>query len=140
MSVARSQMVRFLWVGLFNTAVTMLAFIFFMNIGFHYITASGIAWLIAMANSFVLNKYFTFQDATDISARQVWSHLGSQISQLVLAWIIYAILIDFFKMSAGMSYLLNALVTTALNFLVFKWFIFRGPKKLTLPTPFTCRD
>jgi putative flippase GtrA len=56
------QMVKFGLVGVFNTLVDLLAYIFFTRvIGWHYAVAATGAFVIAATFSFLINRYWTFR-------------------------------------------------------------------------------
>jgi putative flippase GtrA len=56
----RRQFVRFLIVGLSNTAITLLAYAGAIHVGVRYLPAGAGAYLLGGANGFVLNRSWTF--------------------------------------------------------------------------------
>ncbi|MCX6743015.1 MAG: GtrA family protein [Candidatus Parcubacteria bacterium] len=57
------QFVRFCLVGLANTFVDFLVYLFFSRVmGLYYLVANIISVFVAMSSSFIFNKYWTFKN------------------------------------------------------------------------------
>lgn len=57
------QFVKFCLIGLANTALDFVVYLFFTRvIGLYYILANVISVFVAMSSSFILNKHWTFRN------------------------------------------------------------------------------
>ena len=59
-----AQFLKFLFVGVLNTAVQFSAFLLLYGFGhMHYLLASGVGYGLGMLNSYLLNRHWTFGSA-----------------------------------------------------------------------------
>jgi putative flippase GtrA len=58
---AMSQWLRFATVGAVNTLLSWCAYAVLVRLGLHYLLASGLAFALGIANSYVLNRRWTFR-------------------------------------------------------------------------------
>lgn len=54
------QFIKFGFVGVSNTLINWCVFLVLVNLGFYYISANVIAYLVATANSFLWNSKWVF--------------------------------------------------------------------------------
>lgn len=52
---------KFVFVGILNTAIGYGLFVLFIYLHFQYILASVVSFMLSVANSYLWNKFFTFQ-------------------------------------------------------------------------------
>jgi len=127
------QFSKFGVVGLINTGVSYSIYSLLVYIGFHYLTASVVAFFVSVLCSFLLNRKFVFKDNTGRSKRNV-AHLVIKIyiSYAFTGLIVYNallfILIDALLVSKYIAPLLGLFVTVPLNFILNKVWVFKVPK------------
>lgn len=120
----RDQRLRFLAVGALNTAVGYGLFAFFLFVGLHYLRAQFVASVLAIAHSYLWNKYFTFQSPGH-SLTEMLRFLGVYAvsyacnAALLLAGVEWA---HFNPYLAGVA---GLFVTTAISYLGHRRFSFR---------------
>ncbi len=122
------QLVRFGIVGGIGFAVNIGVYALFVHpIGADYHVAAVAAWLVAVANNFVLNRHWTFDARDDLAHRQAVRFLAVSL----VAFGASLLLLTLFVESAGMAKVLaQALAvgaSTPLNFLGNKLWSFRAP-------------
>lgn len=55
------KFLKFGLVGIFNTLITIISYIFLVKIGMNYLVANSIAYIIGVANSYYWNKNWVFR-------------------------------------------------------------------------------
>lgn len=125
------QVLRFLVVGVGNTAFSYAIYAAFLFIGFGYAIANLFALLLSILFSFKTQGRFVFNN-TD----------NRRLGRFVIAWaVIYAATITLIGqlVALGLSaYVAGALAlpfSTALSFLAQKFFVFRTPSSVRLDKP-----
>ena len=80
---------RFCTVGVMNTLIDFIAFLILLyGFGAGLLLANSIAFSLALLNSYVLNKIWTFGDTEPVSLRQIMKFAGVAVSGFVLSSII----------------------------------------------------
>ncbi|MDD5461557.1 MAG: GtrA family protein [Methylococcales bacterium] len=123
------QSVRFLAVGLVNTAVGLLsiyAIIFFFNA--HPGLANAIGYAIGLAVSFVLNRFWTFSDSQSIVKVLPRYLTVAGISYLLNLGVVL-IGTDYFGIGPYLVQLFGMAVYTPTMFLGCRFFVFNGKQK-----------
>jgi len=67
----RKQFIRFLVVGVSNTAITLLAYAGAIHVGVRYLPAGAVAYSLGGVNGFVLNRRWTFSHTGRIARSAV---------------------------------------------------------------------
>lgn len=63
----RTQIIRFGLVGVLNTSITIASIVLLTWLGMHAVPANAIGFALGLANSFYLNRQFTFAGAKNSS-------------------------------------------------------------------------
>lgn len=113
---------KFILVGIVNTIVgTTVMFLAYNWLGFGYWVSSALNYIIGSIVSFVLNKYFTFQNK-ERSLRQVWLFIVNIAACYLLAYglakpLVYALTLGLsVKVADNLSMGLGMILFVALNY------------------------
>ncbi len=121
------QLVRFGLVGGVGFMVNLAVYALLVHaVGVQYLAASVVAWLVAVANNFVLNRHWTFDASSDRAHRQA----GRFLLVSLVAEICSLLLLKVFVEDAGLAKVaaqaLAVALATPLNFLGNKLWSFRA--------------
>jgi len=119
-----TEFLRFLLIGVSSAVLTTLVYAVLVALKFHYIIASGLAWALGVAYSFVLNKRFTFRAGGDARAQAARTVLV-YILQLGVTWSGLAFLVEVLKLHPYVAYLINTIPPPLISFFGLKLFAFR---------------
>jgi putative flippase GtrA len=120
-----AQFSKFSAVGAVNAALNGAIFFGMVSLGYHYVTASLLGWFLGVLNSFVMNKYYTFEAGGTFSIREVVTFFIGYLIQLPLAWLAYAVAIDVLQVGYVAAYIVNLVWLTSLSFLYARGVVFR---------------
>jgi putative flippase GtrA len=126
-SLFEDQRIRFLIVGGINTIVGYGAFAFFIWAGLHYFYANVLSTTIAVANSYILNKYFTFKQPKKSAAEAV-RFVSVYIISFILGNVVLYILVDRLSVTPYLAGLCNLVFTTLISWFGHKYFSFKTGK------------
>jgi putative flippase GtrA len=116
--------VRFLFVGILNTIFGYAVYAFFIYLKIHYFLAQLLSSILAIAHSYLWNKYFTFR-SPDRSASEVIRFVSVYAVSYLLNMGILFVSIDFFKWNAYLAGFICLLVTTVISYIGHKNISFR---------------
>ncbi len=119
--------VRFLFVGVLNTAVGYGLYALCIYMGMHYALAQLVSSVIAIAHSYLWNKYFTFR-TPDKSMKELFRFLAVYLAGYLLNLLILFICITLLKMNSYLGGILGLAVTTLLSYFGHKTFSFKTHK------------
>lgn len=120
------QVVLFLVVGAFATAVNYLVFLFFLNIlGIWYIVSSWIGYFSGVVLGYWLNSVYTFSAKDQISRRSLFVYIFVYTLSLCIGSVLLYILVEFLKLSPEAGNILVIFQTTTTNFLGCKYLVFK---------------
>jgi len=120
------QLVRFGFVGAVGFVVNLAVYTLFVHgVGVEYRIASVLAWLVAVANNFVLNRHWTF-DAREGAARfQAIRFLLVSLVAEIISLLLLTALVEGAGFSKVPAQALAVAASTPLNFLGNKLWSFR---------------
>ncbi len=121
------QLVRFGLVGGVGFVVNLAVYALFVHpIGVDYRVAAVAAWLVAVANNFILNRHWTF-DASDGLARfQAWRFLVVSAIAFGFSLLLLTLLVEGMGVSKVPAQAIAVVCATPLNFLGNKLWSFRA--------------
>ncbi len=125
------QAVRFIVVGLINTAVDLGAFYLLSLIpGMPHIAAKAVSYVLGICNSFVWNKYWTFNaGASDRTKREFAVFFAVNIPPLLVNIVVFTVLGIWIDSGAWLVRMAKAfaaaVVSVAWNFLGSRYLAFR---------------
>ena len=122
------EKIVYLIFGVLTTAVSFGTYYILRIFGVYYIASEIIAWAIAVAFAFVVNKLFVFEDkrrTPGVVFRQVWQfvsvRVGSGIIETALLWL----LVDVLSVNDMIAKIPVAVITVVINYVASKLLIFR---------------
>jgi len=121
------QLVRFGMVGAVGFVVNIAVYTLFVHgVGVEYRVASVVAWLVAVANNFVLNRHWTFDAREGIARFQAIRFLLVSLAAEILSLLILTALVAGGGLSKVPAQALAVAAATPLNFLGNKLWSFRA--------------
>lgn len=124
--VSIRQFIKFCIVGVLNTAIDTLAYIFFTRIfGIFYLLANIFAFVISSTNSYYLNRIFTFKSAQDKKKLEYSKFISVLLVGLVIAEIVLFICVHFFNLNDIVGKLIAIAIVLFWNFFGSKFFVFK---------------
>lgn len=127
------QFVKFGIVGLSNTLISYVSYLFFIFLECHYLVASVLSFIISVTNSFYWNNKYVFKER--LGERRSWwqtyikTFMAYALTGLILNNILLVLWVDILCISEIIAPLINLIVTIPLNYVINKYWAFRGNKK-----------
>ncbi len=124
---------KFICVGLFNTAISAVIMFFSYNcLNLSYWISSALAYCIGIICSFFLNKYITFQNHHK-SVLQVLLFIACTVTSYLIAFTItkniFSLLSDSQEFKDNISMIAGMILYTMLNYMGQRFIIFRKERK-----------
>ncbi len=120
------QLVRFGLVGGVGFVVNVAVYALLVHaLGVQYLAASGVAWLVAVANNFVLNRHWTFDARADRAHRQAARFLLVSLAAEICSLVLLKIFVEDAGLAKVAAQALAVALATPLNFLGNKLWSFR---------------
>ena len=126
------QFIKFGFVGVSNTLISLAVYYVCLHFGLHYIVANTLGFVVGTINAYFWNNKFVFKKEegevrdTKKSVVKVFISYGFTLG---LSTVLLAFWVDGLHISEGVAPILNLLVTIPLNFVLNKFWAFRGEKK-----------
>jgi putative flippase GtrA len=121
------QLVRFGLVGGVGFVVNLAVYTLFVHgVGVEYRVASIVAWMVAVANNFVLNRHWTFDARDGLAHRQAMRFLLVSLATEVISLLALTILVETGGMSKVPAQAIAVAAATPLSFLGNKLWSFRS--------------
>ena len=119
------QFIKFGLIGLLNTFIDLIAYVFFTRVLFwHYLVAALLAFVIAATSSFILNSYWTFVIQDKLKERYLNFFLVA-LGGLMWTELFLYILVDKFFWFDLWAKILTVLVVVNWNFFLQKYWTFK---------------
>lgn len=120
------QFIKFSLVGVLNTAIDYGVFYgLYEFVGIHYVLASGIGFCLAVTNSYICNKHWTFKSRGADVRREFLKFFVVNIVSLSINLACMAILVELFSLYPQVAKLVTIGITLAVNFTGNKFWTFR---------------
>lgn len=120
-----AEPLRFALVGLANTGVDFLLFVALHRLaGLDPLVANALAFAAAVANSYVLNKRFTFRDASPFSAGEAVRFALVALGGLAISTLLIAVLGP--RLTPEIAKAIAILATFVWNYVVSRRLVFGG--------------
>ncbi len=112
------QLVRFGLVGGVGFIVNLAVYTLFVHgVGVEYRIASIAAWLVAVANNFVLNRHWTFEARGGLAHRQAMRFLLVSLATEVISLVVLTLLVESGGLSKVPAQAIAVAAATPLSFL-----------------------
>ncbi len=126
------QFIKFGFVGVSNTLISLAVYYVCLFFGIHYIVANTLGFIVGTINAYFWNNKYVFKkEAGEIrdTKKSVVKVFISYGFTLGLSTALLALWVDGLHVSENLAPILNLLVTIPLNFVLNKFWAFRGEKK-----------
>ena len=126
------QFIKFGIVGITNTVINYTIYVILVYFDMSYIFASICAFIISVINAFIWNNVFVFKKQEG-EKRNLWKALVKTFlsyagTSLVLHNILLAFFVEILRISKYIAPLISLVITIPLNFLLNKFWSFKGEK------------
>ena len=118
------QFIKFGIVGLSNTAIGLGTYYLFLWLGWHYMVANVLSWIISVFNAFFWNSRYVFKTRNKWLTALFRTDVSYGFSFVLGAVVLY-ILVEFCKISEVVAPVLVLVITIPLNFILNKFWTFR---------------
>lgn len=127
------QFIKFGMVGVSNTVISYVVYLVGVYLGFHYLLANVLGFVVSIFNAFYWNNKYVFRPEKGES-RTLWksfckTFLSYAGTGLVLSNILLFIQVDLLHWAQWLAPVLNLIVTIPLNFWLNKYWAFRKGKR-----------
>ncbi|MDQ2086788.1 GtrA family protein [Herbivorax sp. ANBcel31] len=123
------QLIKFGLVGVSNTFVDVAVFWISINIlSINYMIAQVAGYACGIANSFMLNRIWTFRGAKTNTKSQLIKFVTINLISLSTTLIALRILVDYFEIYEMIAKLFVIVISQTVNFLGYKLWVFKGKK------------
>jgi putative flippase GtrA len=126
------QAIKFGIVGISNTLISMAVYYLCLALGIHYIAANVLGFIVGTINAYFWNNKYVFKKQenevrdTKKSVIKVFISYGFTLG---LSTMLLAFWVDGLHISDKIAPVLNLLVTIPVNFVLNKFWAFRGERK-----------
>jgi putative flippase GtrA len=126
------QAIKFGIVGVSNTLISMAVYYLCLALGIHYIAANVLGFIVGTINAYFWNNKYVFKKQenevrdTKKSVIKVFISYGFTLG---LSTMLLAFWVDGLHISDKIAPVLNLLVTIPVNFVLNKFWAFRGERK-----------
>lgn len=127
------QFVQFLLVGFSNAVIYYGLYLLMIQTSMHYEVAHFLSFSISILNSYFWNKTVVFKEESE--EKQVWwkvlikTYLAYVSTGLLLGSALLYVWVDVLALPDFVGPIINILITTPLNFVINKFWAYRGRKK-----------
>lgn len=118
------QVSRFIFIGVLNTIIGYTAYYILLSLNIYYIFAFLISHIIAVTNSFIWNKKWTFKSKGD-ARRESLKFISVYGMTFIINLIILALLVEKLMLNPKISQLFALGIVTLISFFGHKYWSFR---------------
>lgn len=123
------QFVKFGLVGVSNTAISYVTYAFLVYLGFHYLIANMVAFVVSVLNSFYWNNKYVFKAGSGEKRNLWWTLAKTFVSYsftgLFLNSFLLKLFIGVWGISPYLGPILCLVISIPVNFLINKYWAFR---------------
>lgn len=128
------QFVKFGFVGLSNTLVSLLTYYVVIFCGGHYLFANTLGFVLGTLNAYWWNSHFVFKSEVVQNKASGMASLFKSFVSYGASFVLSSVLLYFQVQMLGISEMvapvINVMITTPINFLMNKLWVFAGGKDL----------
>ncbi len=125
MNKSLAEIIKFLLVGTLNTGIDMAVFTVLVTFGIPIIPAQCVSYACGIANSYVLNRYWTFRQKEKQTMKQPIKFICVNLVTLAVIFLILNGMHDELNQSLMVSKLTATLVGIFINFMGSRYWVFR---------------
>jgi len=119
------QFIKFCIIGVSNAIIGLGIYYLLLYFNVYYLLANIIAFVFSVLNSYFLNRKFTFAKNTTTIFTIVRLYASYGITTLLGTGLLY-FFVDIIGLSKIISPVINIGITTAINFFLNKYFVFKN--------------
>jgi putative flippase GtrA len=120
------QVYKFALVGGISTLINYGTFYFFFKIlGWNYLLSSSLGYLLGVVLGFIFNKRWTFRSKSKLK-REMVSYFILYTCTLFLSMLVLKLQVEILKVQPLLANLFTIILTTIINFIGTKFFVFKG--------------
>ena len=123
------DIVSYLFWGVMTTLVNYVAyFVCRLCFGIDYIASNVVAWAVAVAFGFVVNKIYVFRSldwSAKVAFRECWQFVAARLFSGVLETAILKVFVDWLGMNDAIVKIFSNIVVVIVNYVLSKLVIFR---------------
>lgn len=122
-----SQFLKFGLVGVLNTAIAYVVYLFFIMLGIHYMVSNLIGFSVSVINSYYWNNRYVFK----ADRQRVWwktlvkTYVSYAGTGIVLSSLLLYLWVDVLYISPTIAPMLNLIITVPVNFVANKFWAYR---------------
>ena len=120
------QFVAFNLIGLANTLLGLLIYLWLTYIGVYYVAALVTIYILGIGFSFIMNKTYTFQINKTSGYSMIYKMICIYGLMFFLNIIVLFILVDIVHINQFLGQIVSCVVLSILSFLAQKFFIFKN--------------
>lgn len=132
-SIKYKEQILYLIFGILTTLVNFLAYLFFNRfLNFTPLSSNLIAWFISVLFAFITNKIFVFNSSdfkTSFLLKEISEFLFSRAFTGILDMLLFNYFVNNLSINDIFSKLLIGFIITILNYIISKFFIFKGDEQ-----------
>ena len=117
------QFIKFCFVGVTNTSISLLVYALLLNLNMNYLASSAIAYLAGIINGFILSTSFVFKKKYNFVRGLMF--LGVYFSSLLINLALLYILVDIFSISEFLGQVFVTCFNVFYNYLLNKLWTFK---------------
>lgn len=121
------QFLKFGLVGVLNTVIAYVVYLFFIMVGIHYMFSNLIGFTVSVINSYYWNSRYVFK----VDGQRAWwktlakTYISYAGTGIVLSSLLLFLWVDVFGIMEEVAPLLNLLFTVPINFVVNKFWAYQ---------------
>lgn len=120
------QFVKFGFVGISNTAISLITYYVLVWCGLSYIIANTAGFLLSVVNAFYWNNKYVFTNKEENSLAKAFGKVFcSYLGSFCISTILITVMVEIFHISEYIAPILRLVVTVPINFVVNKLWAFR---------------
>lgn len=116
------RLIKFAVVGVGNTVLAYLLYVFLVKVGMHYQLALFADYLFGIVLGYYLNKYWTF---SDYSRSDFYRYVLTYVVAFSLNAALLAFVVEYIGIEPVLGQLFSLLVVTMLSYIVQKYWVFK---------------
>jgi putative flippase GtrA len=125
------QFIKFGLIGISNVLIGYLAYCLLLSFGLYYLFANVIAFCVATLNAFYWNNKYTFKKDGNKREKYIYMRFVKMFATYIFTGVVISntllfFFVDIFSISKYISPLLGLGITVPSNFLINKYWVFKG--------------
>ena len=123
--LSKKRFIKFCFTGLLNSLINYIVYAGLLLINLHYALAYLIAYLVATANSYIINNFWVFKHKENTHVKKFGKFLIITAIVLGIAQLLLFLFVDIIHIQEYISGILVIPITGLLNYLLYKKIVFK---------------